>query len=248
VLKFFVLTYALSWTLWSLVALVPVGTPARTALFLPGTFAPAVVALWLAPNREELIDRLFKWNVPARFYLFALSYIAGAKLLAAIVYRLVSGVWPALEPGSWLLFAGAILVSTPFQAGEEIGWRGFALPRLTQRFGLGAASALLGVIWAAWHLPLFFIQATTTTGGSFPFYLITVVAISVAMGWLYDRTHGSLLLVMLLHSTANNTPHFVPPATPGNVFAVNATTVQWLTVMFLWIGALATLTGSPSKR
>jgi len=128
VLKFFVLTYALSWTLWSLVALVPVGTPARTALFLPGTFAPAVVALWLAPNREELIDRLFKWNVPARFYLFALSYIAGAKLLAAIVYRLVSGVWPALEPGSWLLFAGAILVSTPFQAGEEIGWRGFALP------------------------------------------------------------------------------------------------------------------------
>jgi membrane protease YdiL (CAAX protease family) len=238
-LKFFGVTYALSWALWTLVALVPPGTPLRTALFLPGTFAPALVALWLAPNRQELIDRLFKWQVPGRWYVFALGYLAAAKLAAAIALRMLTGAWPALEPGPWLLFAGGILVSTPFQAGEEIGWRGYALPRLTQRFGLGAASAILGVIWAAWHLPLFFIRATDTTGGSFPFYLITVTAISVAMGWLYARTNGSLLLVMLMHSAANNTPHFVPPPppAPGNVFALNATMVQWITALFLWVGA-----------
>ena len=96
---------------------------------------------------------------------------------------------------------------------------------------------VLGVVWAAWHLPLFFIRGTDTTGGSFPVYLITVTAISIAMGWLYARTSGSLLLVMLMHSAANNTPHFVPAATPGSVFAVNATMVQWLTALFLWIGA-----------
>jgi membrane protease YdiL (CAAX protease family) len=236
-LKFFGLTYAVSWALWALVALIPPGTTLRTTMFLPGTFAPALVALWLAPRRQELIDRVFHWQVPGRWYVFALGYLATVKLAAAIVYRIVAGRWPTLEPGPWLLFVGAILVSTPFQAGEEIGWRGYALPRLTQRFGLGLASTMLGVIWAAWHLPLFFIRATDHTGGSFPVYLITVTGISIAMGWLYARTNCSLLLVMLMHSAANNTPHFVPPGTPGNVFALNATMAQWLTALLLWIGA-----------
>jgi membrane protease YdiL (CAAX protease family) len=180
---------------------------------------------------------VFKWQVPARWYLFAFGYIAVVKLAAAIVHRIAVGVWPGVEPGPWFLFVAGILISTPFQAGEEIGWRGYALPRLTQRFGLGAASVILGVVWAAWHLPLFYILATTTTGGSFPFYLITVTAISVALGWLYARTNGSLLLVMVLHSTANNTPHFVPPAATGDVWALNATTINWITVALLWLGA-----------
>ena len=168
-LKFFGLTYAISWVLWTLVALIPPGTPLRTAFFLPGTITPALVALWLAPRRQELIDRVLRWQVPGRWYVFAIGYFAIVKLAAAIVHRIVAGVWPALEPAPWFLFVLGLLVSTPVQAGEEIGWRGYALPRLTERFGLGAASAMLGVIWAAWHLPLFFIPATDTTGGSFPF-------------------------------------------------------------------------------
>jgi len=236
-IKFFAVTFALSWALWSLVALVPSGMPLRTALFLPGTFAPAVVALWLAPNRQALIDRVFQWRVPIRWYVFALGYLAAVKVAAAIVYRIALGGWPVVEPGPWFLFVAGILLSTPFQAGEEIGWRGYALPHLTQRFGLGAASVILGVIWAAWHLPLFFIRATDTTGTSFPLYLITVTAISVAMAWVYARTGGSLLLVMLMHSAANNTPHFAPAAAPGNVFALEATTAQGLTALLLWAGA-----------
>jgi membrane protease YdiL (CAAX protease family) len=246
--KFFALTFALSWALWSLVALVPPGSPLRTTLFLPGTFAPAVVALYLAPSRQELIDRVFKWRVPVRWYVFAVGYLAAAKLAAAIVHRFVVATWPMLEPGLWFVFIAGIIVSTPFQAGEEIGWRGYALPRLTQRFGLGAASAILGVIWAAWHLPLFFIAATDTTGTSFPFYLITVTAISIAMGWLYARTNDSLLLVMLMHSAANNTPHFVPPASAGNVLTLHAPPIQWFTVAFLWIGAVVLFLLSQNKR
>ena len=51
----------------------------------------------------------------------------------------------------------AVAVSTPWQAGEEIGWRGYLLPRLSGRVGLPAASLIVGVIWACWHLPFFFI-------------------------------------------------------------------------------------------
>jgi hypothetical protein len=77
---------------------------------------------------------------------------------------------------------------------EEIGWRGYALPRLAARFGLRRASLILGLIWATWHLPLFFSTSTNPYRQSFPMYALTVMAISVVFAWLYDKTNGSLLL------------------------------------------------------
>lgn len=246
-LKFFGLTYALSWLLWSLVAFVPVDTPLRTQLFLPGTFAPAIVALVLTSRAQgragvsALLERIVQWNVPLRWYVLALTYIGWVKLAAAIGERVTSGAWPAIaEQIPWILFILGALISTPFQTGEEIGWRGYALPRLTERFGLGGAAIVLGVIWAAWHLPLFFIAGTDTTGQSFPFYALTVTAISVPMAWLYART-GSLLLVMLMHAAVNNTPHFIAPPATGQVWTFHATRVQWLTAALLWVVAVVLL-------
>jgi membrane protease YdiL (CAAX protease family) len=135
--------------------------------------------------------------------------------------------------------AAAIVVSTWVQAGEEIGWRGYALPRLAARFGLGRASIVLGVVWACWHLPLFFLRGADTYGQSFVVYLLQVIALSVAMAWLYGRTHGSLLLVMLMHAAINNTKDIVPSAVPGatNALALSPSLVAWLTVALLWLGA-----------
>ncbi|MGH7521134.1 MAG: lysostaphin resistance A-like protein [Gemmatimonadales bacterium] len=228
----------MSWALWGLASLVPPSMPFRILAFLPGTIAPAFVAWWLTSpeQRPALVNPAFKWQVPARWYLFALLYLAVIKLVAAIVYRIMSGTWPAMVQEPWFAYFAATVIFTPVQAGEEIGWRGYALPRLTQRFGLGAAAILLGIIWAAWHLPLFFVAATDTTGQSFPVYALSVTAISVAIAWLYART-GSLLLAMLMHAAVNNTPHFVPPVPTGKVFAMSATLLQWLTLLGLWIGA-----------
>ena len=135
--------------------------------------------------------------------------------------------------------AAAIVISTWVQAGEEIGWRGYALPRLSDRLGLAPASVILGIIWASWHLPLFFVPASDTHGQSFPLFLLQVTALSVAMAWLYWRTGGSLLLVMLLHAAVNNTKDIVPSAVPGamNAFALSTSVVAWLTLALLWITA-----------
>ena len=62
---------------------------------------------------------------------------------------------------------------------------------------------LLGLIWAFWHLPLFFIPGVDKSGQSFPVYALQVTALSVAMAWLYGHSNGSLLLAMLMHSAAN---------------------------------------------
>src|SRR2546423_4841769 len=98
----------MSWVLWTLVALIPPGTPLRTAMFLPGTFAPALVALWLAPRPQELIDRVLQWRGPGRRDVFALGYLAPAKLSAGGVYRIGSGVWatPGTGAGAPLFWGG----------------------------------------------------------------------------------------------------------------------------------------------
>jgi membrane protease YdiL (CAAX protease family) len=244
IVRFFGLTYAITWILWTLAALAPGDLPLRTMLFLPGTFAPGFVAVWLmqgtegSAGRRALVGQAVKWQVPGRWYLFALLYLAVIKLLAAVVHRVITGAWvPMVERNPWLLFLLATLVFFPVQAGEELGWRAYALPRMTARLGLSGAAILLGILWATWHLPLFFLPVTDLTDLSFPLYVLTVTPISVAMAWLYARSGRSLLVVMMMHAAVNNTPHFVPPPTAESPFEWNASLIQVITLLLLWIGA-----------
>jgi membrane protease YdiL (CAAX protease family) len=252
-LKFFLLTYGATWTCWTAAGAISSwsepATPALAALagavFLFGTFAPALVALALTERSDgraatlALLRRVFAFRVRARWYVFALGYIPAVKLSVALVHRFATGEWPHFGQEEWYVMAAAIAVSTWAQAGEEIGWRGYALPRLSDHFGLASASVILGMIWACWHLPLFLVPAGDTFGQSFPLYLLQVTALSVAAAWLYWRTNGSLLLVMLLHASANNTKDMVPSVVPGatNPFALSTSLVAWLTVAVLWIAA-----------
>ena len=157
----------------------------------------------------------------------------------AVVHRLMTGSWPRVGDEPWYLIVAAIVISTPVQAGEEIGWRGYALPRLAVRVGLARASLLLGLIWACWHLPLFFIPGVDNYGQSFPIFVVGVTALSVAIAWLYANTNGSLLLTMLMHSAVNQTVGIVPSAVvnAAEPFALSTSLVAWLTNAVLWIAA-----------
>jgi len=250
VLKFFLLTFAVTWAcFFGSAALGGLGGP----LFLLGVFAPALVALALTARAdgrkgiEALLGRILHWQVGARWYVFAVGYMAAVKLTAALVHRAATGAWPRFGETPLVLMVLAIVVSTWVQAGEEIGWRGYALPRLAERLGLGPASLLLGVIWAVWHLPLFFIPGADTSGQSFPLYLVQVTALSVALAWLYWKTDGSLLLVMVLHAAINNTKDIVPSGVTGptamNPLTLSGSLVGWLTAGLLWIGAIYFLVG-----
>jgi membrane protease YdiL (CAAX protease family) len=254
-LQFLSLTYLITWTLFFTAMALPHGTPTivqqfatlRSALLFGGAIAPALAALAMtfrdrrASGTGWLFQGRWQWRVSARWYLFAVGYMASIKFSAALAYRMTTGLWPPL--GSWSVgtVVVAIIVSTPFQAGEEIGWRGYALPRLADRMGLAGGSVVLGVIWAFWHLPLFFLQipGNEEYGQSFPVWALGVTCLSVAMAWLYAHTEGSLLLTMLMHSAVNNIPHFAPPpvATVRNIFSLNASPVAWLTAIFLSIAA-----------
>jgi membrane protease YdiL (CAAX protease family) len=197
---------------------------------------------------REWLLRLFRRHVGARWYVFAVAYMPAIKLSAALVQRLSTGAWPRFGEEPWLLMAVAIAVSMWVQAGEEIGWRGFALPRLAARVGLGPASVILGIIWASWHLPLFFIPAGDTFGQSFVMWLPAVTALSVAIAWLFWRT-GNLLPVMVLHAAINNTKDIVPSILPGaaNPFAIRSSLVGAITLALLWTAAAYFLSRMPKK-
>jgi membrane protease YdiL (CAAX protease family) len=260
-LKFFFLTYAMTWVCFITVVMISQG-PAPTApgrarvsgfLLLLGTFAPSLVALGITARAEgregvrALLRRIVEWQVGTRWYLFAIGYLPAIKLSVALVHRVVTGSWPRFGTEPWYIIVVAIAISTPVQAGEEIGWRGYALPRLAGRFGFARASILLGLMWSCWHLPIFFLRGADKYGQSFPVWTLQVVALSVAITWLYAHTNGSLLLTMLMHSAVNQTVGIVPSANanPGNLFTLSVSLVMWLTAAFLWVTALYFLVRMP---
>lgn len=249
-LLFALLTFAASWLLWTSAVTIMGGDfahPSRFAalgstLYLLGVFAPALAALALTSYREgdgavrSLLRRTLAWDVAPRFYLFALLFAPIARLGAAAVERIATGAWPALSAESLGIMLAATIVSTPVQAGEELGWRGFLLPRMSARFGLPLASIFVGVIWGAWHLPFFFMAGTDKSGQPFPAYVAGVTALSIAMAWLYWRTQGSLLLTMVMHAAVNNLrPIATPVMETGRPFGLHAPFVTWATVGIMWM-------------
>ena len=116
-------------------------------------------------------------------------------------------------PGGWasypVYFALVLFVGGPFL--EEPGWRGFALPRLESKFGYWGplvGTLILGVIWALWHFPQYLMPAWAAQNGGFNLpamlvYIASVLPITVILTWIYNRTRGSLAMVILAHTSIN---------------------------------------------
>ncbi|HEX8510517.1 MAG TPA: type II CAAX endopeptidase family protein [Propionibacteriaceae bacterium] len=211
---FFGLAFLLSWLPWPLVLLNPDSSP-----MVPfGPLVAAVVTVLLTggmPNLRRLLSQLSRWRLAFRWYLLALAgppLVLGLAAALTVAAGARTAVVPAVEPAQ----VAAIVLSTLILIGlfEEVGWRGFALPRLQQRLGQVPAALLLGVIWALWHLP----ELISDPTGQRPAiqFLVTVVAQSVFLTWLYNRTSGSLPIVILAHTTVDSVGRFVLPSFTGD--------------------------------
>jgi membrane protease YdiL (CAAX protease family) len=219
-------------------------------LMLPaalGAFGPLLAAVLVsrfesgAAGTRALFAPLRTWRVGAGWYLVALGVFAAIHVSGAAAYALLSGA----VPGRWLYLPAngqqvAAMLVIPFA--EEPGWRGFALPRLQQRYGPLEASLRLGAVWALWHTMMFVLQGTSPL--TFALSIANIVAGSVVFSWLYNHTRGSLLIAILAHAGAHldNPAH----ALPGQVtpFAVY-TLAMVVTALVL---ALARRVGPPSPQ
>jgi uncharacterized protein len=211
-ITFFILTYALAWILWLPLVVLQDTIPAAPGLVLvllgsnvPSLLAIVLTALVLGKGAlRKLLGRLLIWRVDPRWYLVVVLVPVALSGGIVALNAFVGG--PAISVGVPLLTVVITLAFFIFPGsalGEEIGWRGYALPRLQSGRSALSASLILGVIWAFYHLPLFFTgQAFRSPSLLVPF-VVSGLALSVILTWVYNSTGGSLLLVVLLHAAAN---------------------------------------------
>lgn len=197
-IAFFVLAYLLTWWIYPLLRFSPL-------LGIPGLFGPALAAIIMAAvaggksGVRALLSRVVLWRVGVRWYVIALGLPTVLALAAAGLHYLVGG--------STLVQMGAVsaldFVVFVLVVGEELGWRGYALPLLLQSRSAVTASLILGVLWGLWHLPTFFVPGTPQYGLPLPAFLLLTIEYSILMTWLFLHTKGSVLIATLFHGAIN---------------------------------------------
>jgi membrane protease YdiL (CAAX protease family) len=229
--SFLLLTVLLSWWPWPIYA--TGHSPLPIASF--GPFLAALVVLGMTEGRNgirELFRSMLHWRVARRWWLAAVAVPVMITLTALAVNVLLGAQPPsAAQLSTWtgmpLTFAAALLVPGAGGAWEEPGWRGYALPRLVDRFDWKSASLVLGAVSAAWHLPLILSDQISWWD------LLLVVASNVVIARLFLAGGRSVLLVMVLHATNNAVSgNFVSPLFTGADASHQAaiTSVLWAAV------------------
>jgi membrane protease YdiL (CAAX protease family) len=226
-MTFFVLCYALSWTLWIPLAVLrdAVPWPLDTLALVVGSNVPTAVAIFLTAvsggkrGTRQLLGKLLIWRVSPWWYLMLLAPTALVLISITVVAVLFGGPTAALGIPIVAAVITVAFMTFPGSAfGEEVGWRGFALPRLQSRRTALMASLILGTLHGLWHLPLWLRGLPDWQLGLFPAFVIQALAVAVIYTWLYNGTKGSLLLAVLFH-TALNAPLtlILLPQGPQNV-------------------------------
>ncbi len=212
-LAFFALAFAWTWTGGLLGAALKSDWPiAATALSMLSGFGPSLAAVAVVSyttgrtGLRRWLTRCLQWRVGWRRLLLAFAFPAVFMGPAAAAHVALGGTLPPSPAADhvWLAVLNVLLiflVGGPL--GEEFGWRGYALPALQARWGWRVASVVLGVIWAVWHLPLFYSAGNLQSQWPFGWFALSVIASSVLFAWLFNRTQGSVVPVLVLHTTVN---------------------------------------------
>jgi len=257
-IAYFLLTYAITFVLgWMAV-------PGSTSVFAAGRtaaaallhYGPALAALIIAlaaggrADLGDLLKPLGKWRVGWRWYLFVLFFLLAVRLLASGIHVLLGGSPPAffvageasgipsgIHP---LVLLVPVFLGVLLQAGvaEEIGWRGFALPRLQWRMGALASSLVLAALWTLWHNDPSRAPQLLPKGLWYP---LAVVPMTILMTWIYNSTGGSLLLMLLYHTASNTADWIVPTTDLAGAAVVTSGRPLALQIGLMWLAALVVI-------
>ncbi len=219
VLQYFFLAYLISWLIWLPLVLQHAGIHVLPVLpgyhHYLGSFGPMIAAMIITYRYEGrkglrvMLHRMTSWRVRGVWYILVVVIPVLLVIAAGYADQLLNGrafsmkgfsvnqEFPRFGVISYFLFN-----FFTFGIGEETGWRGFALPGLQKKYTALAASLMLAVGWACWHIPAFLyrpLYSQMDAAGITGFFLSMVMG-SVIMTWLYNSTRGSILIVALFHT------------------------------------------------
>jgi membrane protease YdiL (CAAX protease family) len=248
--SFFVMAFAFSWIAWAPwvlseegAGLLPFSSPLLGRALPIGIFLGPTLAAFIMTGITEgragirrLLRRIVLWQVGLRWYLFA---FIGVSLVITLGFILVGGLASLQFLGSGYVltylvtFIIVLIIGGPL--GEEIGWRGFALPRMQPLHGPLVGSIILGLLWGLWHLPEFMVPTwAESSGGSSPLaivkFCIFAIAVTIILTWVFNNTKGSVLMAVLVHASID--APFLP-------FSVLLGPAEVMNSMLLGFGAVA---------
>ena len=220
-ISFFIMAFAFSWITWSPWVLSEEGVgllpyPVSGFPWIPlGIFLGPTLSGFIMTGITEgragvrrLLHRIVLWRVGLRWYLFALIGIPVVMTLGTII--LPGGPAPLLTlgPGYLLSYLGSFVLVT-FLGGpllEEVGWRGFALPRLQPVYGPLVGTIILGLLWGLWHLPEFLVPSWAESSGGRGFlaivkFVVIPITFAIVTTWVFNNTKGSVFLAILVHAS-----------------------------------------------
>ena len=217
--RFFLVTFVFSWVLWTPLVLgslniIPVSekllSVVRFPLIMLGAFGPLAGAL--AALRQEkgkgssgkYLKRFLDFKLGWKGYLLPILIFGGSTFVAWYFPELFGeDRLPMLLPSIWVFIP--VLIFMIFLGGgqEEFGWRGYALPLLENKFGIWYANIILGVIWALWHIPTWFITGTTQSHMNFGGFVLLMTGYSFIFSWIRKISGNRPFSGLYAHGLAN---------------------------------------------
>lgn len=242
------ITFIITWSLWGGIVLSGENAtaPPWGLLLLLGGYGPTAAGFILTRREKgktgakHLWSSTFHFRFGAKWYLLVFLLVPVLYACAMLLESLIGGKDPDFSsaqqllanPVSILPLAFITLISGPLA--EEYGWRGYLHDRLCPRFGMIVESLIIGVVWAVWHLPLFYMVGMppydTITFWSFALFQILMAFLFT---WLFAGTEKSMLAAILFHFMFNFTQRFL---SPGLTYRVLLMAPIALVLSIKWLG------------
>ncbi len=240
-LLFIGIAYFLSWSVW--IYSILVGETNQYLVWLAG-IGPTISAMLLIAYQQGFsgVKRLFYlgWRVGSFWYFISFLGTPLVMLVSLGLHVMMGADSPQfIDPNhmvtslnQWLFIIVVFAYIFIFTAlGEEIGWRAYLLPRLQKSFSPFISSLLLGLVWALWHLPLFWMSDNFHQQLPISWFLLQILGSTFIYTWIFNRTRGSLLIALLFHTSSNAAVGLLPilPLDNGGSYRP-----LWLTLIILW--------------
>ncbi|WP_160672347.1 CPBP family intramembrane glutamic endopeptidase [Clostridium sp. C8-1-8] len=242
-------TYLFSWIIWGIIYVsyrniisYNIYKNYSELFFAIGALMPTIMAIsftgffYGSDGVRNLLKKGIIWRINPLYYVFILFYVVSSFFIPLWFCNITGSSYNfdvSINFNSVLInFFVVLFLGGPL--GEEFGWRGFVLTKLQNKLNPIYSSVILGVIWACWHLPLFFIHGTPQYGIPFSLFMISVMCLSIVFTWIYNRTHGSVLMTILLHTLYNITP-IINPDFVKNFNRYTATWIIYQLIIILFI-------------
>ena len=225
---FLLVAFVVPWSTWITLRLNHVAAPEFTLAYMASAAfcsVGGVVATYLAKGRSgvrDLAHRCVLYRVPVAWWLYALFLGLAVHAVATMIYGIAHGQVGPVRPTEWFhqwwLFYTFLFILFQGPLAEELGWRGFLLPHLMDRYSPLRASVIVGLVWAAWHINVFFLPVASGA-----LFAASAMALSILMTVLFLRTRGSVLLAIVMHWSGLPGKYIV-----GTLFPASQQPPDWL--------------------